>query len=92
MWLKSKCYNLKLHHYTYVLCKPNDYHKDNTYRRYTEENEAGIKAHHYKKINKIQKKTVIKERRNRWATRQITGNEENDNRKSLSIITSNING
>ena len=57
-----------------------------------EENMIGIKQITTKQINKTQKKTVIKERRDRWARRQTKDNEENDNRKFLSIITSNING
>lgn len=67
MGLKVKRCHLKTN---YVSCKPRGNHEENTYRRYTVENEKGIKACLYKKkkSNEAQKITRGKERHKSYMT------------------------
>lgn len=58
-----------------VLCLPNDNHEKNTNKRYTKENEKGIKLCYYKEeSNSI-----------RWIRNKTVNSEWSDNSKSFSV-------
>lgn len=65
MGLKVKRCHLKTN---YVSCKPHGNHEENTYRRYTVENEKGIKACLYKKKKAMKHKRSQEEKKDTKAT------------------------
>ena len=86
MWLNLH-YQIKIVHYNsklvYVIAMVTT--RETTYRIYTMGNEKGIKAYHYKKMNKIQKIVTIKVKMGENAKRHTESNEQNGSSKSFPI-------
>lgn len=78
MGLKVKRCHLKTN---YVSCKPHGNHEENTYRRYTVENEKGIKACLYKK----KKQWSTKDHKRKRKTQKLHDRQKrtNDDTKSF---------
>lgn len=86
---KLSYYKIKID--CYVLCTPHDKNKAKANSGYTKDNEKGIKAYHYSKTIKSQRKRVKEKERNKGITKQPENNQQNGSNKSiLSIITLNV--
>lgn len=78
-------------YYNYVIYKPTGNHKENTYQRYTEENEKGIKACYNKTISSTREDSRDR-MRVQVTTRQKIINKMAIVSPSLPIITVNVSG